>query len=212
MADNKNRQRPGRKDDSEEDRDEEGRPGLDQEIARRYDPQALSRLVMRDAGRGESLDLHTRSQMERRLGGNFANVRVYRGPLAEEITRRYNADAVTVGATEMVMVREGARSNFQSATGKSLLAHELTHVRQQQRGLHFATSGGGGEHSATEQEAERVEARVHAEELGRKGDRGAEQQKQKREHRFWALVKQEVLKLFQEHQELQGIRDGEHPS
>jgi hypothetical protein len=205
MADKNSRRRPG---DPDDERDEDQDPSaltLDQEIARKYDPQTLSRLVMRDAGKGEPLDAHTRSQMEARLGGSFANVRVFRGPLAEEITRRYHADAVTVGKTEMVMVREGARSNFQSATGKSLLAHELTHVRQQQRGLHFA---GTGQSSATEQEAERVEKRVHAEELGKKGDQEAVKHKAQKEKKFWMAVKMEALRLFHEDQELQSTRDG----
>ena len=60
---------------------------LDHEIARKYDPGMLSKLIMRDAGRGESLDLHTRSAMERRLGGNFGGVRVYRGSWFEKAGR-----------------------------------------------------------------------------------------------------------------------------
>ena len=102
-------------------------------------------------GTGELLDLHTRSAMERRLGGNFGGVRVYRGPLAEEVTARYRADAVTVGGTEMILVREGWQSNFSTVQGGALLAHELTHVRQQQRGLHF--HGAGDTSSPLEREA-----------------------------------------------------------
>src|SRR3569832_886076 len=97
---------------------------LDQEIARKYDPSTLSRLIMRDAGRGEPLGARTRGQMERRIGGFFGTVRLVRGPLAEEGTARYRADAVTVGGTELVLVREGWRSNFQSTAGQALLAHE----------------------------------------------------------------------------------------
>src|SRR5262245_35631026 len=127
MADHNQPPRPG--DRQADPQDEEPRVTLDQEIALKYDPAALSRLVMRDAGRGERLDLHTRMEMERRLGGDFSSVRVFRGPLAEEITARYRADAVTVGGTEMILVREGWRGNQQSAAGKALLAHELTHVQ-----------------------------------------------------------------------------------
>lgn len=183
------------------DRGREDQATLDQEIARKYDPAALSRLVMRDAGRGEPLDLHTRAQMERRLGSNFGGVRVFRGPLAEEITQRYRADAVTVGGTEMILVREGARSNFESSAGRSLLAHELTHVRQQQRGLHFAQQGGGGEDSEHEKEARQVEASVHAEEQGHQG-----RDKRGEEKRFWTAVRQEVLRLYDEHKETERTR------
>src|SRR6185295_15907977 len=112
--------------DNQRDDVEESMFRLDQEIARKYDPQTLSRLIMRDAGRGEPLDLHTRSRMEHSMGGDFSGVRIIRGPLAEEITSRYRADAVTVGGTELILVREGWQSNFQSAEGYALLAHELT--------------------------------------------------------------------------------------
>jgi hypothetical protein len=152
---------------------------LDHEITRKYDPSALSKLIVRDAGRGEPLDLHTRGMMEQRLGGNFGNVRIIRGPLAEEVTARYRADAVTVGGTELVLVREGWRSNFQTTAGRSLLAHELTHVQQQQRGLHFAHTPGGHDegHSDLEAEAEHNEmleqlgaADRHGQELAREAD------------------------------------------
>ena len=42
-----------------------GRLSLDQEIARRYDPAALARMVVKDAGRGEPLEANLRSRMER---------------------------------------------------------------------------------------------------------------------------------------------------
>ena len=61
--------------DGQRDDNEESMFRLDQEIARKYDPQTLSRLIMRDAGRGEPLDLHTRSRMEHSLGGDFSGVR-----------------------------------------------------------------------------------------------------------------------------------------
>lgn len=158
---------PNRPDNEDMEGEENGqRTTLDQEIARKYDPQALARLVVRDAGRGEPMDLDTRRKMEKRLGGDFGSVRVFRGPLAEEITRRYRADAVTVGGTEMILVREGARGGLHSPTGQALLAHELTHVQQQRRGLQFAQHEGGSaaEHDEGEREAEQVEAMVHGEE------------------------------------------------
>ena len=46
------------------------------------------------------------------------------------------------------------------------MAHELTHVSQAQRGLHFALEGGESQGAAHEQEAEAVESQVHAEETG----------------------------------------------
>lgn len=170
---------------------------LDHEITRKYDPGALSKLIMRDAGRGEALDLHTRSQMEGRLGGNFSNVRVIRGPLAEEVTARYRADAVTVGGTELVLVREGWRSNFQTAEGQALLAHELTHVQQQQRGLHFSHSLGGHDaaHNHLEDEAEAVEQLTRADHQGQSLAREAEQRRSIAHDNTWEEVRKRVKQM-----------------
>ncbi len=194
--------------DSNKDRDGEERFTLDQEIALKYDPATLSKLVMRDAGRGEALDLHTRMEMERRLGGDFGNVRVFRGPLAEEITARFQADAVTIGGTEMILVREGWRGNVQSAAGKSLLAHELTHVQQAQRGLHFAKSQGGNDNSDIEAEAERIEARIHAEEQGRDLKAEAQDRHDKRQRRLLNVVRRKIYETLEFRKQLKRERNG----
>ena len=136
---------------------------LSQEIAQRWEPSRLSKLVIGGAGSGEKLDLDTQSEMERRLGGRFGDVRVFRGPFAEAVTKAHRADAVTVANTGMILVREGPRSDPKTALGKALLAHELTHVSQAQRGLHFALEGGEAQGAPHEQEAEAVEQAVHAE-------------------------------------------------
>lgn len=146
---------------------------LSQEIAQRWEPSRLSKLVVGEAGSGEKLDVGTQSEMERRLGGRFADVRVFRGPFAEAITRAHRADAVTIANTGMILVREGPRSDPKTALGKALLAHELTHVSQAQRGLHFALEGGGSQAAPHEQEAEAVESQVHAEETAQAKPGGA---------------------------------------
>jgi hypothetical protein len=171
---------------------------LDHEITRRYDPSSLSKLIVRDAGRGEPLDLDTRALMESRLGGNFGNVRIIRGPLAEEVTARYRADAVTVGGTELVLVREGWRSNFQTIAGKSLLAHELTHVQQQQRGLHFVHTPGGHDeaHSELENEAEMHEQLMEAHQKGGEMAHEAEKRRQMAHDNIWEEVRKMVPKLM----------------
>ena len=137
---------------------------LGQEIAQRWEPSRLSKFVVGGAGKGEKLDLGTQSEMERRLGGRFGDVRVFRGPFAEAVTKQHKADAVTIANTGMILVREGPRSDPKTALGKALLAHELTHVSQAQRGLHFALEGGESQGAPHEQEAEAVESQVHAEE------------------------------------------------
>ena len=160
-------------DDDKPDRDEEERRrralALSQEIAQRWEPSRLSKFVVAGAGAGEKLDVGTQSEMEKRLGGRFGDVRVFRGPFAEAVTKAHRADAVTIANTGMILVREGPRANPKTALGKALLAHELTHVSQAQRGMHFALEGGESQNAPHEQEAEAVEQQVHAEETGRAG-------------------------------------------
>ena len=176
---------------------------LDHEITRKYDPTALSKLIVRDSGRGEALDLHTRSAMERRLGGSFGGVRIYRGPLAEEVTSRYRADAVTVGGTEMILVREGWQSNFSTVQGGALLAHELTHVRQQQRGLNF--HGAGDPSSPMEREAH-GEQDAYAAEFGAETEKHAFDEYAKDLKAHMTEVMKEALKQYEKEQQQQDLR------
>ena len=176
---------------------------LDHEITRKYDPTALSKLIVRDSGRGEALDLHTRSAMERRLGGSFGGVRIYRGPLAEEVTSRYRADAVTVGGTEMILVREGWQSNFSTVQGGALLAHELTHVRQQQRGLHF--HGAGDPSSPMEREAH-GEQDAYAAEFGAETEKHAFDEYAKDLKAHMTEVMKDALKQYEKEQQQQDLR------
>jgi hypothetical protein len=142
---------------------------LGNDIAQKYDASRLSRVVVQDAGSGEKLDIGTQSEMEKRLGGRFSDVRLFRGPFAETVTKAHGADAVTIANTGMILVREGPRSDPKTALGKALLAHELTHVSQAQRGLHFALEHGESQAAPHEKEAEAVEAKVHADETSKGG-------------------------------------------
>lgn len=155
--------------EEEERRKRAGKPTLDEEIVRKYDTDRLSRLVVRAAGRGEALDLATRSDIERRLPGyDFSKVRVFRGPLAEEVTQRHKADAVTIANTGMILVRESPRSAPGTTSGQALLAHELTHVAQAQAGMVFAKENPDGD-DEVEGPAEEMEAEVH-EGVGKSGN------------------------------------------
>ena len=143
--------------------------GLSDDIARRYDPTRLASLVVDQAGRGEQLEYGLRSEMEKRLGGSFEHVRIIRGQFAEDVTRAHRADAITVANTGMILVREGPRSDPNTALGKALVAHELTHVTQAQRGLHFALEGGESGEGEHEAQAEAVESAVAADPGGSGG-------------------------------------------
>jgi hypothetical protein len=91
------------------------------------------------------LDVSTMHRMEMYLGGDFAGVRLHTGPGAAEITRRFNAEAVTV--KDHIFFAPG-RFNPQSVEGQRLLAHELTHVMQKgRRNLDVRTAEGEALHS-----------------------------------------------------------------
>jgi hypothetical protein len=127
---------------------------LARDISRRYDPARLGKLSIAAAGRAEKLDDDTRRRMEARLGGSFGDVRVVRGAFADRVTRRHGADAVTIGATGLILVRDTPRTNPRTPEGRAILAHELTHVRQAKQGMHFAhTPGSSGSDEAHEVQA-----------------------------------------------------------
>jgi hypothetical protein len=140
---------------------------LTDELAKKYDPERLLRIISKRAGKGESLDHTLRSRYEKRFGVDLSHVRIYTGEFAEEFNKQRNAYAVTVGGTGMILMGNSPDKSMASASGQALLGHELTHVAQQARGLHRKSTGGAmpfaEEHEA---EAEAVEADILAEEQG----------------------------------------------
>jgi hypothetical protein len=93
----------------------------------------------------QRLDISTMHRMETYLGGDFAGVRLHTGPGAADITKRFNAEAVTV--KDHIFFAPG-RFNAQSVEGQRLLAHELTHVMQKGRSnLDVRTAEGEALHS-----------------------------------------------------------------
>jgi len=77
---------------------------------------------------GQPLPRRLRRDMEPRFGADFSAVRVHAGEPAARASRRLNAAAFTVGREVFF-----GRGRFQpdSAPGRSLIAHELTHTIQQ---------------------------------------------------------------------------------
>ncbi len=137
---------------------------LTDELAKKYDPERLLRIVSRRAGRGQTLDQSVRAKYEKRFGVDLGHVRVYTGEFAEEFNRKRNAYAVTIGSTGMILMGNSPDKSMASASGQALLAHELTHVAQANRGLHNKNFAGAmplatEEH---EEEAEEVEAEILA--------------------------------------------------
>ncbi|HEU0031265.1 MAG TPA: DUF4157 domain-containing protein [Kofleriaceae bacterium] len=121
---------------SDETQNEARAEEISDELARKYDPERLLKIIARRAGRGEALDHSIRSKYEKRFGVDLGHVRLYTGEFAEEFNKQRNAYAVTVGATGMILMGNSPEKSMGSTAGQALLAHELTHVAQAQRGLH----------------------------------------------------------------------------
>jgi hypothetical protein len=85
-------------------------------------------------GGGQSLSESARTFFEPRFGTDFSHVRVHTDSNAAESARGVNALAYTVGRGVVFGAGQYAPG---TASGKRLLAHELTHVVQQQAGVHL---------------------------------------------------------------------------
>src|SRR3970040_1609549 len=82
--------------------------------------------VLRSAG--QPLDVATRALFEPRFGQDFSRVRVHTDAKAAQSARAVNALAYTVGNDVSFADNQYAP---EKANGRTLIAHELTHVIQQ---------------------------------------------------------------------------------
>ena len=89
---------------------------------------SLSHSIQSSKGGGSSLDSGTQTFMSERFGTDFGKVKVHTDGEAVQMNRDLNAKAFTVGHD--VYFNEGQYQPGSSG-GKHLLAHELTHVVQQ---------------------------------------------------------------------------------
>jgi hypothetical protein len=105
------------------------RPALQRVTASRHASAPVPAIV-HDVLRspGQPLDAGTRAFMEPRFGHDFSKVRVHADSGAAESARAVNARAYAVGP-DVVFGAGGYQP--ETTAGKSLLAHELTHVVQQ---------------------------------------------------------------------------------
>lgn len=79
-------------------------------------------------GKGNSMNDSTRNFMESRFGANFGGVKIHTNNEAIQLSQELNARAFTVGND--IYFNRGEYQPH-SASGKQLLAHELTHTIQQ---------------------------------------------------------------------------------
>jgi hypothetical protein len=109
-----------RKDADEAETSEGGILGLQGLIGNR----AVTDLI-RDGGTPLSSPL--RATMESRFGRDFGDVRVHRGPAADDATRRANAAALTAGSDIVV---SSATPGADTPVGQAVMGEELAHVAQ----------------------------------------------------------------------------------
>lgn len=88
---------------------------------------------------GQPLPERTAQHVEASLGHDVSAARIHTGPGAIELTRRLGARAITYG--NHILFNQGAYRP-DTASGRHLLVHELTHVAQQGGARRSSFSGG----------------------------------------------------------------------
>ena len=104
-------------------------------------------------GGGQALDSSVRAQMEPAFGANFGGVRVHSDSGADSLNRSLSARAFTTG--QDIFFKQG-EYNPGTSGGRELLAHELTHVVQQNGDQVQAKLTVGAPGDRYEQEADSV--------------------------------------------------------
>jgi hypothetical protein len=104
-------------------------------------PSAATLVTQTLAAPGEQLDEVTRADMEAHLGHDFGEVRIHRGPQADASARAVDALAYTAGRD--IVFGQGQYAPG-TAAGQRILAHELSHVVQQEQGPVDAGPVSGG--------------------------------------------------------------------
>jgi len=193
---------------------------LTDELAKKYDPERLLRMMSKKAGRGDPLDPTTRAKYEKRFGVDLGHVRIITGEFAEEFNRKREAYAVTIGSTGMVLMGNSPERAAHTAAGQALLAHELTHVAQaskvsghglNRRGQFDNTLAFSEQHEA---EAHQVEDEVEAESKGQgatEQSANANQTKMEAEKAMRAQlekIKSRVMEMMAEAARNQWFRNG----
>jgi len=99
-------------------------PTVNGRVVSNSDVQRLS------ASGGKPIPAAIKGALEAKLGTDLSNVRVHTGPNAARMTVTMGAQAFAVG-NHIVM----SPSLANSQEGRRLLAHEITHMVQQQKGI-----------------------------------------------------------------------------
>lgn len=110
-------------------------------VARAAAKDEKSAAVEAVKGGGSPLPDAVRTSMEEKFGTDFSAVRIHTGPSAAAANQELGAKAYTLGSD---IAFDAGSYDPDSGEGKRLLAHELTHVVQQQQGRVEGTEAPGG--------------------------------------------------------------------
>jgi hypothetical protein len=123
---------------------------------------------------GQPLDAETRAFFEPRFGHDFSQVRAHVDSRAAESARAVDAQAYTMG---LHIVFDHGRFQPETVPGRTLLAHELAHVSQQNQSPYAGVRRSemsaaselqiGAANDAAERDADRVAGEVSADRPGR---------------------------------------------
>jgi len=159
-------------------------------------------------GSGQALDATVQEQMSDALGTDLSQVRVHTSPESDQLNRQLGAKAFTTG--QDIFFRSDAYDTH-STGGQQLLAHELTHVVQQDAG---AVHGGRGKLTvnapgdAYEQEADATAAEVASQNAGAQAQRQEEEAQAQRQEEE-ELVQAQPLEEEEEEMQMQVQRQEE---
>ena len=132
------------------------------------DMDAVERSIDQARGGGHGMDHSTRTRMESAFGADFSGVRIHTDARADSLNHAVSARAFATG--QDVFFRQG-EYNPGAASGRELLAHELTHVVQQNgNGIHrkMTVSEPGDAHEVeADQMARAVMQQEHAQSTDR---------------------------------------------
>lgn len=114
---------------------------------------AVTESIERTRGGGHALPPGLRLRMESAFGADFAGVRLHTDAHADALNRALSAAAFTTGRD--IYFRQG-QYDPEGASGRRLLAHELTHVAQQAGSTHDGGLVVGAPDDMYEREADQM--------------------------------------------------------
>lgn len=179
--------------------------GLEARVSRKY--SSLARDLLSDSV-PQRLDPGTKSEVDQVVGFDTSHVRIHVGERAQQAADALNARAFALGDNDIFF----GRGEFQpgTATGKALLAHEMTHVYEQSQPVALATKEGiaeaglrPGEETATRAEQEMFRQATEEEDSARRDLQTRELTMMEK-----VLLEEKIMKVLKERQILGRERRG----